>query len=170
MVSHARTVAALFAVVAAAGLTTSPERSRADEPPREEGIFLTVPNPITSEGTSLLNDRLLLSGGYSRFFGQLSRVDSTGIPPANTYPTYDLTTDAKTLGVVVKVVKGISLFYGYNTSGGTMPSSLNPGTYPPNFRAACGPSAVTTLPALTTSFFTYFAPPFFISSSDSGVL
>jgi iron complex outermembrane receptor protein len=90
------------------------------------------------ENLSFLNDRLILSGGYSKFFGQLSRVDSTGIAPANTYPTYDLTTDAKTFGIVVKVVKGLSLFYGYNTSGGTMPSSLNPGTYPPNFRAASG--------------------------------
>jgi len=90
------------------------------------------------ENLSLLQDRVILSGGYSRFFGQLTRVDQTNIPPANTYPAYDLTTDAKTFGIVVKPLKGISLFYGYNSSGGTMPSSLNPGTYPPTFRAAAG--------------------------------
>jgi iron complex outermembrane receptor protein len=113
------------------------------------------------ENLSLLNDRLLLSGGYSRFFGQLSRVDQTGIPPANTFPTYDLTTDAKTFGVVVKPIKGISLFYGYNTSGGTMPSSLNPGTYAPSFRAASGKQEeygvkTSLLDGRLTASFSYF--------------
>lgn len=90
------------------------------------------------ENLSLLQDRLILSGGVSRFFGQLTRVDNNGIPPAITNPSYNLSTTAKTLGVVVKPVKFASLFYGYNTSGGTMPSSLNPGTYADNFRAAAG--------------------------------
>lgn len=90
------------------------------------------------ENLGLFRDRLILSGGYSRFFGTLSRVDTNGIPPANAFPTYDLTTDAKTFGAVVKPIKEVSLFYGYNSSGGTMPGSLNPGTYPPSFRAAAG--------------------------------
>lgn len=90
------------------------------------------------ENLGLLQDRLILSGGYSRFTGTLARIDNNGIPPANAFPTYDLTTDAKTFGAVVKPIKEVSLFYGYNSSGGTMPGSLNPGTYAPSFRAAAG--------------------------------
>jgi len=90
------------------------------------------------ENASFLRDRLNISGGVSRFFGQLSRVDGTGIPPANTFPTYNLSTTAKSFGVVVKPIKQISLFYGYNTTGGAMPSSLNPGTYGPAFRTSSG--------------------------------
>jgi iron complex outermembrane receptor protein len=90
------------------------------------------------ENASLLQDRLLLSGGVSRFFGHLARTDTTGIPPAITFPSYDLSTTAKSYGVVVKPIKTVSVFYSYNSSGGTMPSSLNPGTYGPTFRAASG--------------------------------
>ncbi|WP_415908857.1 TonB-dependent siderophore receptor [Oleiharenicola sp. Vm1] len=90
------------------------------------------------ENASFWKDRIQLSGGLSRFFGQLTRTDTTGIPPANTYPSYNLTTDAKTFGALVKPIPQVSLFYGYNTTGGTMPSSLNPGTYAPNFRVSEG--------------------------------
>ncbi|HEY8995294.1 MAG TPA: TonB-dependent receptor plug domain-containing protein [Lacunisphaera sp.] len=90
------------------------------------------------ENFSTLQDRLILSGGVSRFFGNLDRVDSTGIPPANTFPHYGTSTTAKSYGVVVKPIKEVSLFYSYNSSGGTMPGSLNPGTYGPTFRAASG--------------------------------
>ncbi len=90
------------------------------------------------ENLGFLDDRIMVSGGVARFFGQLSRTDTTGLLPAITFPTYNLTTDAKTFGLVVKPIKPISLFYGYNTTGGTMPSSLNPGTYGPTFRAASG--------------------------------
>ena len=90
------------------------------------------------ENLSFLQDRFILSGGVSRFFGQLTRVDSTGIPPAIVAPSYDLATTAKSLGAVIKPIQHVSLFYGYNTSGGTMPSSLNPGTYLASFRAAAG--------------------------------
>ena len=90
------------------------------------------------ENVSFLQDRLLLSAGVSRFFGQLTRIDSTGLAPANTFPSYNLSDTAKTFGVVIKPIKHVSLFYGYNSSGGTMPGSLNPGTYPSTFRAAAG--------------------------------
>ena len=90
------------------------------------------------ENLGLLNDRLLLSGGVSRFFGNLQRIDNTGLPPAISFPDYSLSTTAKTLGVVVKPIEGVSVFYSFNSSGGTMPSSLNPGTYGPSFRAASG--------------------------------
>ncbi len=90
------------------------------------------------ENLSVLQDRVILSGGVSRFFGSLDRTDATGIPPANTFPHYSLSSTAKSYGLVVKPVKPVSLFYSYNSSGGTMPSSLNPGTYGPTFRAASG--------------------------------
>lgn len=90
------------------------------------------------ENLSLLQDKVILSGGVSRFFGNLDRIDSTGIPPANAFPHYGMSTTAKTYGIVVKPIKPISLFYSFNSSGGTMPSSLNPGTFGPTFRAASG--------------------------------
>lgn len=90
------------------------------------------------ETLDLLKNRLLLSGGVSRFFGSLDRTDSTGLAPANAFPHYSTSTTAKSYGIVVKPVKPVSLFYSYNSSGGTMPSSLNPGTYGPTFRAASG--------------------------------
>jgi iron complex outermembrane receptor protein len=90
------------------------------------------------ENLSTFQDRLILSGGVSRFFGNLDRVDSTGLAPANTFPHYGTSTTAKSYGVVIKPIKAVSLFYSLNTSGGTMPGSLNPGTYGPTFRAASG--------------------------------
>jgi len=90
------------------------------------------------ESASVLQDRVIVTGGLSRFFGHLARIDSTGIAPANTFPSYDASTTAKSYGLVVKPLKPVSLFYSYNTTGGTMPSSLNPGTYGPTFRASSG--------------------------------
>jgi iron complex outermembrane receptor protein len=90
------------------------------------------------QNLSVLQDRVILSGGISRFFGSLDRTDTTGIPPAITFPHYSLSSTAKSYGLVVKPIKAVSLFYSYNSSGGTMPSSLNPGTYGPTFRAASG--------------------------------
>jgi iron complex outermembrane receptor protein len=89
------------------------------------------------ENLSLVQDRLILTGGVSRFFGNLDRTDSTGIG-AMPFPHYGTSTTAKSYGVVVKPIKEVSLFYSYNSSGGTMPGSLNPGTYGPTFRAASG--------------------------------
>ncbi len=90
------------------------------------------------ENLGLLQDRLLLSGGLSRFAGNLDRIDSTGLAPANTFPHYGTTTGAKSYGIVIKPIKAVSVFYSYNSTGGTMPGSLNPGTYGPTFRAASG--------------------------------
>jgi len=94
------------------------------------------------ETLGVLNDRLQVSGGVSRFFGELTRTDSTGtaIDPTLllTAPSYNLSDTAKSLGVVVKPIKAVSLFYGYNTTGGTMPGSLGAGTYAPSLRVAEG--------------------------------
>lgn len=90
------------------------------------------------ENLSVLQDRVIFSGGVSRFFGELTRTDNTLIPPAITFPSYNLSTTAKSYGIVLKPVKPVSFFYSFNSTGGTMPGSLNPGTYGPAFRAASG--------------------------------
>ncbi|MFZ5496212.1 MAG: TonB-dependent siderophore receptor [Verrucomicrobiota bacterium] len=89
------------------------------------------------ETLGLLQDKLLLSGGVSRFFGHLTRVDSSGIQPTP-FPSYSMAETAQSLGVVVKPIRQVALFYSHNTSGGTMPGSLSAGTVAPTFRASVG--------------------------------
>lgn len=115
---------------AATGTTTTVGGNRTG---KQEDLQLFV-----YENLSVLDERVILSGGVSRFFGNLARVDNTGIAPAITYPHYSLATTAKSYGAVFKVIKPVSLFYSFNGTGGTMPGSLNPGTYAPSFRAASG--------------------------------
>jgi len=94
------------------------------------------------ETFSVLDDRLQLSGGLSRFFGELTRTDTTGtaIDPVlgTTTPSYNLSDTAKSFGLVIKPIKSVSLFYGYNTTGGTMPGSLSAGANPTSLRVAEG--------------------------------
>jgi len=85
------------------------------------------------ETLNLFNDRLILSGGVSRFYGVLSRADST-LTSLNANillaaPSYSLLTTARSYGIVVKPIKEVSLYASRNTTGGTMPGELNPGTY-----------------------------------------
>jgi iron complex outermembrane receptor protein len=89
------------------------------------------------ENLSLLQDKVILSGGVSRFFGTLTRTDSSGVQPTP-FPSYSMAETAKSYGIVVKPIKQVSLFYSHNTSGGTMPGSLSAGTVAPNFRASVG--------------------------------
>jgi iron complex outermembrane receptor protein len=92
------------------------------------------------ETASFLQDRLLLSGGISRYFGELSRTDTSGVQPIG-QPTLNISSTAKSYGIVVKPIKGLSVFYSYNTSGETMPGSLsagNPGIARPAFKPSEG--------------------------------
>jgi iron complex outermembrane receptor protein len=113
-------------------------------------------------------NRIQLSGGVSRFFGTLSRKDSNGtaqfIPtaaiPSNS-PDYHLTTNATSFGVVVKPIKEVSLFYSRNTTGGSMPGSLNAGVTDPNQKFAAGGQKeygvkTTLLENRLTASFAYF--------------
>ncbi len=87
------------------------------------------------------SDRILLSGGVSRFFGELTRTDVSRSAENNlldTVPTYNLTSNAVSVGVVVKPIKSVSIFANRNTTGGAMPGSLGAGTYAPNLRLAQG--------------------------------
>lgn len=93
------------------------------------------------ETAGFLDDRLILSGGISRYFGTLTRTDNTGVQPIATktvtnpdgttqvisVPTNSIDSVAKSYGLVVKPIKSVSLFYSYNSSGETMPGSLNAG-------------------------------------------
>ncbi len=84
------------------------------------------------ENVSLWSGRLQLSGGYSHFNGDLDRTDNSGVGLVAGAPlTYSRTSNAETFGVVIKPIKEVSLFYGYNTTGGTMPGSLSAGTIIP---------------------------------------
>ncbi|MGA2444361.1 MAG: TonB-dependent receptor plug domain-containing protein [Opitutaceae bacterium] len=85
------------------------------------------------ETLSAFNDHVQLSGGLSRYYGILSRADNT-LTSLNSAillaaPTYNLVTNAKSIGIVVKPIKQISLFASRNTTGGAMPGELSPGTY-----------------------------------------
>ena len=85
------------------------------------------------ETLNLFNDHLLLSGGVSRYYGVLNRTDST-LTSLNSSillaaPSYSLLTTARSYGIVIKPIKEVSLFASRNTTGGTMPGELSPGTY-----------------------------------------
>lgn len=88
------------------------------------------------------DDRIQLSGGVSRFFGELTRTDDTrsaeNATLLNTVPTYTMASNAVSVGVVVKPIKSVSLFASRNTTGGSMPGSLGAGTYAPTLRLAQG--------------------------------
>lgn len=92
------------------------------------------------ETAGFFDRRLLLTGGASRYFGDLSRVDTTGIQPIG-QPSLGISSTATSYGVVVKPVRSVSLFYSYNSSGATMPGSLqagNPGIAQPGFQPTNG--------------------------------
>ena len=78
------------------------------------------------ETAGFFKGRLLFSGGVSRYFGTLTRTDSSGIAALGE-PTLGITSTAASYGVVVKPIKPISLYFSHNTSGDTMPGSLQAG-------------------------------------------
>lgn len=91
------------------------------------------------ESLGLFDDRLLLSGGVSRYFGTLTRTDTSGVQPIGR-PSFSISDTAKSYGIVVRPIRPLSFFYSHNSSGATMPGSLqagNPGLSPP-FRPTNG--------------------------------
>jgi iron complex outermembrane recepter protein len=79
------------------------------------------------ENAGFFQDRLLLSGGVSRYFGTLDRTDNTQIPAPGPEKSLSISSTASSYGVVVRPIKPISLFYSHNSSGDTMPGSLQAG-------------------------------------------
>jgi iron complex outermembrane receptor protein len=118
-----------------AGLTTDDRGGNRTGKQNDLQVFV-------SETLSLFQDRLQLSGGVSRFFGELTRVDRTGtaVDPQlkDTAPSYNLSTNATSVGVVVKPIKEVSLFYSHNNTGASMPSSLNAGNIAPSLKVSQG--------------------------------
>ena len=93
------------------------------------------------ETLGVWDNRIQVSGGVSRFFGTLARTDNTGTAVAAAFPTapaYNLTNNATSFGVVYKPIKEVSLFFSRNTTGSTMPGSLNAGVTDPNQKFATG--------------------------------
>ncbi len=110
------------------------------------------------------DDRIQLSGGVSRFFGELTRTDvsrSAETALRDTVPTYNLTSNAVSVGVVVKPIKSVSIFANRNTTGGAMPGSLGAGTYAQSLRLAQGSQKeigvkTTQLKGRLTASFAFF--------------
>jgi len=93
------------------------------------------------ETVALLQNRLQVSGGVSRYFGTLARTDSTGTainPAFPSSPAFNLTSNATSFGVVLKPINEVSFFFSRNTTGGTMPGSLNAGVTDPKLQLAQG--------------------------------
>ncbi|OAM88432.1 hypothetical protein AW736_17245 [Termitidicoccus mucosus] len=113
------------------------DTNRTDKKAKQNDLQLFI-----FETLGLFGDRILLSGGVSRFFGELTRTDSgpTDRDPTlgHTTPSYNLSDTALSGGVVVKPLKELSFFYGYNESGGTMPGSLSAGKNAPSLKVAAG--------------------------------
>lgn len=117
-----------------AGLTT--DNRGTDRTGRQNDLQM-----YAMETISVWGDRIQLTGGVSRFFGDLTRTDTTAtaiLPALPDSPSYDMTTNATSFGIVVKPIKPVSLFYSRNTTGGSMPGSLNAGVTDPNSKIAQG--------------------------------
>ena len=78
------------------------------------------------ETAGFLQDRVIFSGGVSRYFGTLTRTDNSGVAAIGDR-TLSISSTAKSYGVVVHPIKPVSLYYSHNTSGDTMPGSLQAG-------------------------------------------
>ncbi len=79
------------------------------------------------ETASFLQDRLLLNGGASRYFGVLSRTDSTNLPAPGNQLSLNISSTATSYGIIVRPVKPLSVYFSHNSSGATMPGSLQAG-------------------------------------------
>ncbi|HEX2862810.1 MAG TPA: TonB-dependent receptor plug domain-containing protein [Lacunisphaera sp.] len=88
------------------------------------------------ETAGFLQNRVLLSGGVSRYFGTLDRTDNSGIAAIGER-TLNISSTAKSYGIVVRPLKPLSLYYSHNSSGATMPGSLQAGN--PNLSSTANP-------------------------------
>ncbi len=90
------------------------------------------------ERLTFFDNRVILAGGLSQFYGVLTRLDSGNLPLTNAAPNfypYTLTGASTDLnsGVIYKPLKTVSVFVGYNRVGGVLPSSITAGENPKNF-------------------------------------
>jgi len=80
----------------------------------------------TYETASFLQDHLLLSGGVSRYFGTLTRTDTSGVAAIGN-PELGISSNATSYGITVKPIKPVGVYFSHNTSGASMPGSLQAG-------------------------------------------
>lgn len=78
------------------------------------------------ETAGFLQDHLILSAGASRYFGSLTRTDDTGIVAIGDR-TLSISSNATSYGLTVKPIREVGLFYSRNSSGESMPGSLQAG-------------------------------------------
>jgi iron complex outermembrane receptor protein len=88
------------------------------------------------ETAGFLQDRLLLTGGVSKYFGSLTRTDNSGIAAIGDR-TLDITSNAASYGVIVRPVKMIEAYFSHNSTGASMPGSLQAGN--PNLSSTALP-------------------------------
>lgn len=89
------------------------------------------------ERLTLLDERLILAGGASQFWGVLERLDNGNLPAVVSRSVSNSVTDYN-LGVIVKPVKTVSVYAGYNKVGGALPSSILAGETAANFLVQSG--------------------------------
>lgn len=89
------------------------------------------------ERLSLLDGVLTVAGGLSNYYGELSRLDTRGVPTVVTPSLSNDTTDVN-WGIVAKPVEHFSVFYGYNRTGGALPTSILAGSVAPDFNVQVG--------------------------------
>ncbi|HVT74013.1 MAG TPA: TonB-dependent receptor plug domain-containing protein [Lacunisphaera sp.] len=88
------------------------------------------------ETAGFFQSRLLLTGGVSKYFGSLTRTDNSGIAALGDR-TLDITSNAASYGVIVRPVKMIEAYFSHNSTGASMPGSLQAGN--PNLSATANP-------------------------------
>lgn len=84
------------------------------------------------ERLTLFNERVILAGGVSKFWGVLERLDNGNLPAVVSRSLSKSVTDSN-LGAIFKPTKNLSLFAGYNKVGGALPTSILAGETAANF-------------------------------------
>ncbi len=79
------------------------------------------------ETAKFFKDIVQVVGGVSQYFGTLTRTDTTNLPAAAVDKTLDITSNAVSYGILIRPIKPVTLYYSHNTSGDTMPGSLQAG-------------------------------------------
>ena len=78
------------------------------------------------ESAGFLQERILLSGGLSQYWGTLTRTDNSGVAAIGDR-TLSISSSAASYGAVIRPIKPLSFFFGHNNSGAAMPGSLQAG-------------------------------------------
>lgn len=89
------------------------------------------------ERLTLFRKRLILVASLSRYYGRLTRTDSTKYPVI-TAPTVTGRSTDGSYGLIFKPVPALSFFYGLNHTGGALPATIQAGSVAQNFLVQVG--------------------------------